>query len=92
MAKQKQFEREAEILKTIGHPIRLEIIKGLMESESCVKNIWTALNLPQATVSQHLALLKNKGIVSSERKGVTMCYSVTDDMVKKVMRIVSKGK
>jgi len=92
MAKQKQFEREAEILKTIGHPIRLEIIKGLMEPESCVKNIWTALNLPQATVSQHLALLKNKGIVSSERRGVTMCYSVTDDTVKKIMKIVGKAK
>jgi ArsR family transcriptional regulator len=91
MAKQKQFEREAEILKTIGHPVRLKIIKGLMDSESCVKDIWKALKLPQATVSQHLALLKNRKIVSSERKGVTMCYSVTDDTVKKIMRIVSKG-
>ncbi len=93
MAKQKQFEREAEILKTIGHPVRLQIIKGLMESKtSCVKDIWAALKLPQASVSQHLALLKNRRILSSERKGVTMWYSVNDELVKKVMRVVGKGK
>lgn len=86
------YEREAEILKTIGHPIRLKIIEGLLESECCVKNIWTALDLPQATVSQHLALLKNKSIVVSERKGVTMCYSVADDTVKKIMGVIGHGK
>jgi DNA-binding transcriptional ArsR family regulator len=86
---EKDFVREAEILKTLGHPIRLKIIEGLMRDELlCVKNIWTALGLPQATVSQHLALLKNKQIVSAERKGVTMCYSVADATVVKLMKVL----
>jgi ArsR family transcriptional regulator len=87
----KDYEREAEILKTLGHPIRLKIVEGLLECECCVKNIWTALALPQATVSQHLALLKNKNIVSSERKGVTMCYAVSDETVRSIMKALKSG-
>ena len=69
--------RESEILKVLGHPIRLKIVAGLM-SESCnVKKIWECLALPQATVSQHLALLKNKNIISGRREGVEVYYQVT---------------
>ena len=87
----KDYERKAEILKTLGHPIRLKIVEGLLECECCVKNIWTALALPQATVSQHLALLKNKNIVTSERKGVTMCYAVSDETVRSIMKALKSG-
>ena len=69
--------RESEILKVLGHPIRLKIVAGLM-TESCkVKKIWECLALPQATVSQHLALLKNKNIISGRREGVEVYYQVT---------------
>jgi len=75
--KEENYEREAEILKVLGHPIRLKIVAGLM-SESCnVKKIWECLELPQATVSQHLALLKNKGIIEGQRNGVEVFYRVT---------------
>ena len=85
------YERKAEILKTIGHPVRLKIIKGLMREERCVKNIWSTLGLPQATVSQHLALLKNKNIVTSQRKGVTMCYAITDETVRQIMDVIENN-
>ncbi len=69
--------RESEILKVLGHPIRLKIVAGLM-TESCnVKKIWECLSLPQATVSQHLALLKNKNIITGRRDGVEVYYQVT---------------
>ncbi|MDX2495376.1 MAG: metalloregulator ArsR/SmtB family transcription factor [Desulfuromusa sp.] len=71
------YDRESEILKVLGHPIRLKIVAGLM-SESCnVKKIWECLALPQATVSQHLALLKNKRIITGRREGVEVFYQVT---------------
>ena len=77
-AKNVSFDREAEILKVLGHPVRLKIIAGLM-SESCnVKKIWECLELPQATVSQHLALLKNKGIIDGRREGVEVFYKVVN--------------
>ncbi len=80
--KTKSYEREAEILKVLGHPIRLKIVAGLL-SETCnVKKIWECLGLPQATVSQHLALLKNKGIIEGRRNGVEVYYSVISDQAR----------
>lgn len=80
------YERESEILKVLGHPIRLKIVAGLM-SESCnVKKIWECLALPQATVSQHLALLKNKNIITGRRDGVEVYYQVTSP---EAMRIIT---
>jgi len=79
------FVRESEILKVLGHPIRLKIVAGLM-SESCnVKKIWECLELPQATVSQHLALLKNKGIISGRREGVEVFYQVTSPEAQRIV-------
>ncbi len=74
--------RIAEVLKVLGHPVRLRIVQSLLTEESCVKNIWNCLNLPQATVSQHLSILKGKGMVDSAREGVTMRYWVSDDISK----------
>lgn len=79
-----EFVVEAELLKTIGHPIRLKIIEVLISNKSCVKNIWEALELPQATVSQHLVSLKSKGIVSCKRDGVMMCYELSDKRIAKI--------
>ncbi|PLX78999.1 MAG: ArsR family transcriptional regulator [Desulfuromonas sp.] len=79
------FDREAEILKVLGHPVRLKIVAGLM-SESCnVKKIWECLGLPQATVSQHLALLKNKGIIEGRRDGVEVFYKVINPEAKSIV-------
>jgi len=77
--------RVAEILKVLGHPIRLRIVQTLLTEESCVKNIWSCLDLPQATVSQHLSVLKGKGIVDSAREGVSMRYWVSDDVSKMIV-------
>ena len=80
------YEREAEILKVLGHPIRLKIIAGLSSQTCNVKKIWECLELPQATVSQHLALLKNKGIIVGERDGVEVYYSVVSDQARAIVQ------
>ena len=83
--KEQDYDRESEILKVLGHPIRLKIVAGLM-SESCnVKKIWECLGLPQATVSQHLALLKNKDIISGRREGVEVFYQVTSREARRIV-------
>lgn len=88
--KTKSFEREAEILKVLGHPIRLKIVAGLL-SEACnVKKIWECLGLPQATVSQHLALLKNKGIIEGRRSGVEVYYSVISEQARLIIQALFK--
>jgi ArsR family transcriptional regulator len=89
--KELDYDRESEILKVLGHPIRLKIVAGLM-SESCnVKKIWECLGLPQATVSQHLALLKNKDIISGRREGVEVFYQVTSPEAKRIVGAIFEG-
>jgi ArsR family transcriptional regulator len=77
--KMQSYDREAEILKVLGHPVRLKIVAGLMSQTCNVKKIWECLQLPQATVSQHLALLKNKGIIEGRREGVEVFYHVVSE-------------
>ena len=86
--KQQCFDEEAEILKVLGHPIRLKIVAGLCTQECNVKHIWECLGLPQATVSQHLALLKNKGIIEGKRDGVEVYYSVVHPLAKKIIALL----
>jgi ArsR family transcriptional regulator len=79
------LDREAEILKVLGHPVRLKIVAGLMSQSCNVKKIWECLELPQATVSQHLALLKNKGIIEGKRDGVEVFYQVSSAESRKIV-------
>jgi ArsR family transcriptional regulator len=83
--KEREFSSEAEVLKVLGHPIRLKIVAGLCTRECNVKHIWECLGLPQATVSQHLALLKHKGIIEGKREGVEVHYSVISPLAKKLI-------
>lgn len=86
--KSKNFDSEAEILKVLGHPVRIKIVAGLCSKECNVKYIWECLGLPQATVSQHLALLKNKGIIEGKRDGVEIHYTVVHPLAKKIVGIL----
>ncbi|HJV66185.1 MAG TPA: metalloregulator ArsR/SmtB family transcription factor [Geomonas sp.] len=88
--KNKEFGKEAEILKVLGHPIRLKIVAGLCTQECNVKHIWECLGLPQATVSQHLALLKNKGIIEGTRDGVEVHYAVVSPLVRRLVTILNE--
>ena len=88
--KSKDFSKEAEILKVLGHPIRLKIVAGLCTKECNVKHIWECLGLPQATVSQHLALLKNKRIIEGTRDGVEVHYAVISPFVRRLMEIMDE--
>lgn len=82
----KAYEDAAECLKALAHPVRLCIVKGLIEKEHCnVSYMQECLHLPQSTVSQHLQKLRNLGIVETSRSGLEIYYSVTN---KKVIRLV----
>ncbi len=81
------FSKEADILKTIGHPVRLKIVAGLLQSECCVSDIWGCLELPQAVVSQHLSILRNKGIISGRREGNRTIYNVTNPFAESLINV-----
>ncbi len=81
------FNKDSELLKALGHPVRLKMVCGLIQNYECnVNKMVEELNLPQSTVSQHLALLRNKGIIVPRKEGVKTCYKVAD---KRVLDIIS---
>ncbi len=81
-----KLEAAAEILRALSHPVRLCIVKGLMEKNCNVSHMQECLELPQSTVSQHLGILRSKGIIKGERKGLEITYSVTNEDARNIIR------
>ncbi|MBW6458810.1 MAG: metalloregulator ArsR/SmtB family transcription factor [FCB group bacterium] len=74
-----RLEQKADILKAIAHPVRLCILRGLARTgPSNVGRMQTCLEIPQATVSQHLAKMKAVGIIRGKRKGTQVVYALTN--------------
>lgn len=82
------YSKWADILKALGHPIRLRIVESLLDAEKCVGTIWANLDLPQSTVSQHLSLLRSKGIVQDERCGSKVKYFLKDRRVAEIIKVI----
>jgi len=67
---------EADILKVLGHPSRIKILKALEKRHRCVKDLEATVGIKQSNLSQHLRILKDKGILECERRGMEVCYCV----------------
>ena len=79
----KQYEEAAELLKVLAHPIRICIVRGLLDVGcSNVSNMQNCLGVPQSTISQHLQKLKSVGIITGERNGLEVFYKISDERVK----------
>lgn len=90
MIETKKYEEKAEKLKALAHPQRLCIVKGLIENRCNVTKIQECMNIPQSTVSQHLAKLKSAGIVDGRRSGLEICYSVVDEEIIQIVNALFK--
>lgn len=70
-------ELRAEVLKALAHPSRLYIVEQLIEAPHCVCELTELIGADTSTVSKHLSVLKNAGIVISRKEGTTVYYSIT---------------
>jgi ArsR family transcriptional regulator len=68
----------ARLLRILAHPTRLMILAELLEAEKCVGDIQDLLAVPQPNVSQHLAALKESGLVASRKDGARRCYHLVE--------------
>ena len=84
------FEAKAELLKLLAHPVRLCIVKGLMDKSCNVSNMQECLKLPQSTVSQHLKVLKSGGIIKGTRNGLQIKYCISNESVKELVKFLFK--
>lgn len=75
------YEMQAEICKTLTNPKRIEILNVLKNEEKTVTELVTALGVSKANVSQHLAVMRHKGILTTRRVGVNIFYRVANPKV-----------
>jgi ArsR family transcriptional regulator len=82
-----KYNEPAELLKVLAHPVRLCIVKGLLENGKCnVTHMQDCLEVPQSTISQHLQKLRAAGIVEGKRNGLEIFYSVSNEKVIRIIR------
>ena len=85
------IKMQSEMCKTFGNPVRLSIIKMLCnEEEMNASRIIKKTGMSKANLSQHMALLKEKGIVESIRKGRNIYYKIADDRIEKACNLMSE--
>jgi len=77
----KSAEHAAETLKTIAHPVRLQIVELLQAGEMCVGDIVKALTSKQAMTSQQLNMMKDKGVLSCRHEGTRVYYHIANGNV-----------
>lgn len=70
----------ARLLKTVGNENRLMVLCALAEGELSVGELQSQLDLSQSALSQHLAVLRREGLVSTRREAQSIYYSLADDM------------
>ena len=84
------YEKVSETLKALSHPARLKMVIGLLKDECNVAQIQKALGLPQSTISQHLRVLKNAGIIKGRREGTKTCYRVVNVRVREIVQVIKR--
>lgn len=72
----KQYEARARIAKAMAHPSRLFMLDLLQQKEMCVSDLTALVEADQSTVSKHLAILKDAGLVAARKEGSSSYYRV----------------
>lgn len=80
------IERAARSMKAMSHPLRLKILCTLGEHEASVQDIVQKVGTSQSNISQHLAILRDKGILSSRKDANRVYYRVSDA---RTLRLIS---
>ncbi len=85
------FDLQAELCSAMGHPLRVQIVHLLRDGPRRVSAIAEELNVTQATVSRHLAILRNVGILSCQRQGTDMIYQISSPKIPEICESMRKA-
>ncbi len=80
----------AEILKNIANPVRLQCLCCLLDGKKNVSELLEKIDISQSALSQHLILLKDKGILKDEKVGKFIYYSITDEQTVEILGFLKK--
>ncbi|MBW1893674.1 MAG: helix-turn-helix transcriptional regulator [Deltaproteobacteria bacterium] len=90
MSAELNTDKLAKIFKALGHPTRVKIVEHLLKYNSCIcGEIVDIFPFSQSTISQHLKLLKDSGIVYGEIEGPKTCYCVDNNVLNEFKKYVS---
>ena len=89
-ASQAAVKRRALVLKAMGHPSRVRILELLSKGETCVCDIAPVVGSDMSTVSRHLAVLRNAGIIADDKRGLNVFYRLLTPCVLDFFRCIDK--
>jgi ArsR family transcriptional regulator len=81
---------KAAFFQALGHPTRIAIVEVLREGEVSVGGLCEQIDVEQATVSQHLAILKARGVVENRKEGNQVFYRLRDPLLGQVLDVMRK--
>lgn len=79
-----------KIYKALAHPIRIKIVKSLLDGPLCVCILNENVEFSQSNLSQHLKILKDAGVLESEKDGLRILYSIKDDEIKNLLKVTEQ--
>lgn len=88
MKQDRLFELHAEVCKALSNPVRLRIINELRDKEMTVGALAKKLGIRQAHLSQHLSILRQRGVVSARKDGVSVYYSIANPKIIKACNLM----
>ena len=86
----RDYQRLASVFRALGHPSRLQILTKTIGAEVCVQDLGDQLDRRQPHVSQHLAVLRDRGLVVPERRGRTVCYRPADSRIAEIIELAAE--
>jgi DNA-binding transcriptional ArsR family regulator len=78
---------KADFFRALAHPIRIRILEVLSTGERTVQELQQALGLDQPVVSQHLAVLRHKNVVTAKKLGTTARYALSDPLISTLLSV-----
>jgi ArsR family transcriptional regulator len=88
MKQERLYELHAEVCKTLSNPVRLRIINELQDGEMTVGVLAKKLGIRQAHVSQHLSILRHRGVVAARKDGINVYYRIANPQIIKACNLI----
>ena len=84
------FEKQAEVIKSVGHPLRIAILDFLKDGEQCVCDIAEHVGSERSNVSRHLSVMVSAGVLSSRKEGLKVIYSLKTPCILDCLSCISE--
>jgi DNA-binding transcriptional ArsR family regulator len=81
---------KAQLFRVLGHPVRIRILELLLDGERTVGDLQAELSLDSSGTSQHLAALRQQGVLQSRRAGMSVYYGIRDPRVSQLLAVAKQ--